>query len=56
MEPFYLMFYYDDQGQVRYFSVADELEITPNDILESLIDQLSKSDEDELSLRLRMEE
>ena len=55
MEPFYLMFYHDDQGNVRYFSVAEELEHTPNDILERLIDQMSRSDEDELRLRLRME-
>ena len=56
MEPFYLMFYHDDQGKVRYFLVADELEISPNDILESVIDQLNKSDKDKLGLRLRMEE
>ena len=46
MEPFYLIFYHDDQGNVRYFSVAEELEYTPNDILERLINRLSRSDED----------
>ena len=56
MEPFYQMFGHDDQGNVRYFLVAEELEHTPNDILERLIDQLSKSDKDELRLRLRMEQ
>ena len=56
MESFYLMFYHDDQGNVRYFSVAEELEQTPNDIVERLVDQLSMSDEDELRLRLIMEQ
>ena len=56
MEPFYLMFYHDDQGQVRYFYVVDEIEVISNEILERLIDQLSRSDEDELRLRLRIEE
>ena len=56
MEPFYLMFYHDDQGQVRYFSVANELQIASNEVMKRLIDQLSRSDEDELRLMLRMDE
>ena len=56
MEPFYLMFYNDAQSNVRYISVAEGLEHASNDTLEMLIDQLSRNDEDELRLRLKMEQ
>ena len=44
LEPFYLMFNHDDQGQVRYFSIVEELEIVSNEVMERPIDQLSRSD------------
>ena len=56
MEPFYLMFYHDVVGDVRYFSVAESLKTTSNELLEMLIDQLSRNDEDELRLRLSLEQ
>ena len=49
------MFYHDNQGQVSYFSVEDELESASNDFLERLIDQLSRNDEEEMRLRRTFE-
>ena len=56
MEPFYMTLYHYPQGQLRYFSVSDELEKVINQYLEYFIDQLSRNDEDELGLRLRIEQ
>ena len=43
LDLLYLMFYHDDQGQVRYFSVVDRTGDYPKwHILERLIDQLSR--------------
>ena len=50
------MFYHDEQSQVGYFSVANQQEKASNEFLERLTDQLSRRDEDEFRLRLRMEE
>ena len=55
MEPFYLMFYHGAEGNVRYFSVAESLKSASNNLVEMLIDQLSRNDEDELRLRLSLE-
>ena len=41
LEPLWIIFYHETQGQVSYFSVEDDLESTSNDFLERLIDQLS---------------
>ena len=49
------MFYHDTQGQVRYFSVADDLEKAINELLERLIDQLSRYDDEEMRLRRTLE-
>ena len=49
-------FYHDAEGNIRYFSVAEGLGIASNETLEMLIDQLSRDSEDELRLRLRMEQ
>ena len=38
LEPMWIMFYHDTQGQVSYFSVEDDLESASNDFLERLID------------------
>ena len=56
MEPFYLMFYHDAEGNIRYCLVLEGLERASNETLEMLIDQLSRDDKDELRLRLRMEQ
>ena len=56
MEPFYLMFYHNGEGNVRYFSVGEGLGRASNEILEMLINQLSRDNEDELRLRLRMKQ
>ena len=45
LEPIWIMFYHDTQGQVRYFSVEDDLDSASNNFLEMLIDQLSRHDE-----------
>ena len=55
LEPMWIMFYYDNQGQVSYFSVEDDLESASNDFLERLIDQLSRNDEEEMRLRRTLE-
>ena len=55
MEKFYVIIYHDAQGNVRYFSIVEGLERASNEILEMLIDQLRRNDEDELRLRLKME-
>ena len=56
MEPLYLMFYHDAIGDVRYFSVKESLGKASNKILEMLIYQLSRHDEDVLRLRLNLEQ
>ena len=55
LEPMWIMFYHDFQGQVSYFSVEDDLESASNDFLERLIDQLSRHDEKEMRLRRTLE-
>ena len=55
LEPMWIMFYHDFQGQVSYFSVEDDLESASNDFLERLIDQLSRHDEEEMRLRRTLE-
>ena len=55
LEPMWIMFYHDTQGQVSYFSVEDDLESASNDFLERLIDQLSRHDEEEMRLRRTLE-
>ena len=55
LEPMWIMFYHDTQGQVSYFSVEDDLESASNDFLERLIDQLSRYDEEEMRLRRTLE-
>ena len=49
------MFYHDTQGQVRYFSVEDDVEKGTNELLERLIDQLSRYDDEEMRLRRNLE-
>ena len=56
MEPFYLMFYHDAEGNVIYFSVTESLKSASNELLEMLIDKLNRNDEDELRLRLSLEQ
>ena len=57
IEPFYLMFYHGAEGNVKYFSVARKVKIKLQmNCWKSLIDQLSRNDEDELRLRLRLEQ
>ena len=51
MEPMWIMFYHDFQGQVSYFSVEDDLESASNDFFERLIDQLSRHDEEEIEAK-----
>ena len=55
LEPMCIMFYHDTQGQVRYFSVEDDLEKATNELLERLIDQLSICDDEEMRLRRTLE-
>ena len=55
LEPMWIMFYHDTQGQVSYFSVEDDLESASIDFLERLIDQLSRHDEEETRLRRTLE-
>ena len=55
LEPIWIMFYHDTQGQVSYFSVEDDLESASNDFLERLIDQLRRHDEEEIRLRKTLE-
>ena len=55
LEPMWIMFYYDNQGQVSYLLVEDDLESASNDFLERLIDQLSKNYEEEMRLRRTLE-
>ena len=55
LEPMWIMFYHDTQGQVRYFSVEDDLEKATNELLERLIDQLSRYDDEEMRLRRTLE-
>ena len=51
----WIMFYHDTQGQVRYFSVEDDLEKAINELLKRLIDQLSIYDDEEMRLRRTLE-
>ena len=55
LEPMWLMFYHDTQGQVRYFEVEEDMEKASNEELERLIDQLSRFDEEEMRLRRTLE-
>ena len=55
MEPMWIMFYHDTQGQVGYFSVEEDMEKASNEVLERLIDQLSRYDEEEMRLRRTLE-
>ena len=55
MEPFNLMFYHDAEENVRYFSLVEILEKASNELLERLIDQLSRNDDDEARLRQSLE-
>ena len=55
LEPMWLMFYHDTQGQVRYFKVEEDLEKASNEELERLIDQLSRFDEEQMRLRRTLE-
>ena len=50
-EPMWIMFYHDTQGQVRYFSVEDDLEKATNELLERLINQLCRYDDEEMRLK-----
>ena len=54
-EPMWIMFYHDTQGQVRYFLVEDNLEKATNELLERLIDQLSRYDDEEMRIRRTLE-
>ena len=55
LEPMWIMFYHDTQGQVSYFSVEDDLELASKDFLERMIDQLSRNDEEEMRLGRTLE-
>ena len=55
LESMWIMFYHDTQGQVRYFSVEDDLEKATNELLERLIDQLSRYDDEEMRLSRTLE-
>ena len=55
LEPMWIMFYHDIQGQVRYFSVEDDMEKATNELLERLIDQLSIYDDEEMRLMRTLE-
>ena len=55
LEPMWIMFYHDTQGQLRYLSVEDDLKKATNELLERLIDQLNRYDDEEIRLRRTLE-
>ena len=55
IKTFYLIFYHEAHGKVIYFSIAEKLEIPSNHVQKMLIDQLNRSDEDDVRLILRLE-